>query len=94
MPITFARSPTDPSYITVRNAIKSLITSSWPGQLEKGTPPVDDSDLKAVEGLFEGATDREPDYHNFRRMFAPGTSHYMVQLSSRHWKVDNFELRD
>jgi len=55
---------------------------------------VDDSDLKAVEGLFEGATDREPDYHNFRRMFAPGTSHYMVQLSSRHWKVDNFELRD
>jgi WD40 repeat protein len=71
-------SPTDPSYISVKNTIKSFLAllRSTAVQQEESSHITDTAN---VQELFRDCPTSENDFNNLRRRWIPGTCHWFVE---------------
>ncbi|KAF2963835.1 hypothetical protein GQX73_g9741 [Xylaria multiplex] len=76
-------SPTDPNYVAVRNAIKTLVKQFQDTTLEKPAklldpPPLIDDSLD-IQDLFRHCPSTEADYDTIRRCWIPNTCEWFLQ---------------
>jgi WD40 repeat protein len=71
-------SPTDPSYISVKNTIKSFMALS-PSNAKQQEELSHNADTANVQELFRECPTSENDFYNLRQRWIPGTCHWFVE---------------
>lgn len=83
-------SQQDPNYISVRNAIRSVMPKTNMVERSTKVPPLDEMDLRKIELIFSVSSAPQDDLEHFRSLWMPGSCEWVLSRPELHsWIEDN-----
>ncbi|KAL8664311.1 MAG: hypothetical protein Q9202_003125 [Teloschistes flavicans] len=83
-------SQQDPNYISVRNAIRSVVPKTNPGEKSTKAPSLNKTDMSKIEAMLAVSSAPEDDLEYFRSLWMPGSCEWVLSRPAfRSWIEDH-----